>query len=951
MLSASQAFVDAVTASVNTPIAKVVVDFGDGAGPVDITDDVSGVTPDRSLVTNIPGQARLTEGFASAAATITLGYGTAAEPASHAYSPYVKSYTLGGDVTVDVGYDLAGGPEYVRVFTGTLQSVETPSMGRVTLEALDARASMADMYLPTLDNMTASGREDYGLDGHYVMGYLLDTLGYRLVPPPRAGVIARVPLTGSTFPIVGGVLAQNNPEHIAGPFGEAMRPRAALTFREVFTPLSLVHPDAVDLEGWFETGGALDVDLMAVGNPDPATFEEDRIEIEVYTDGRLVGWVKRWDTATAAWAQQGFYLTTTAGVIGAGWHYIAARFIPHSDGTYRWWARVYGPTVDETNFADGDNASEGGDHADTTYFYCGHDPALGSTVTPGMSAFMIHQVSGVPDTEPTWWNHLFQPTPRVDPSVLRLDIGVEAGKLDGWRVCQDLAEAELGIFGFDEKGEPFFRNLHWPHGSTQVIKTIDAADASTITPELNRSNVYGAVSAVAKHFRQEGETDQYFWEAQQKYRLDGDLEINADAGRPIFAVDTSITRLAVNDADAATDGTAYRANTEADGSGTDVAAAFTFDTHATGTIIKSTTNPGGSTGVGYLVGTSGEPALWITGLGVEKSGSTKEVAGSGTPELALATNEWRHDAYNLRPVLLRLLDDLSTPRAVITGLRVWPDPRLQLTDRVNVVDTAGLGLDGEFHVTATTLTFSADGLTQSLELREATPLFHPSDVSGLVAHFDAADPFGDATLPAGGAALDSWTNLVDGTAVTQATAANQPTWHDDRTLTGRPAVRFDAGAVYLSGSFSLPNDKTIIAVGQCLGLGAGGGDYVIGELAGANKWAVNQANTAASAPKVGLWSGVGAYADYLLQGAGFVAVTAYAEGDIGQVRVNGKFGALQSGQNTESSDELFIGPNNTTHWGNMELTSLFIWDRVLTGDELQRVEQWAGHTYGISIGK
>lgn len=944
MLDSSATYEDAVGSSVNLPIAKVVVDFG--AGPVDVTTDVVKVQSDRALETNIPEQARLTEGFASAAATITLGEGTPGEPASHKYSPYVKNYTLGEPVTVDVGFTTSAGDELLRIFTGTLESVEVSSMGQVILEALDNRASMRSLYLPVLDNTTETGEKRHGLDGHHLMGRLVRPLGYNVTPPSRAGVRLNVPFTGSNHAI------ENEPtpqvayaEHVRGPYGEALRPSSAP--RWAADPvISLVHPYAVDMEGWFNTGGMTSLDLMAVGYHDPTVVNEDRIEIEIYSDGRLAGWVKRWDSGTGTRTDEGFYLSN--GAIGAGWHYIAARFIPHSDGTYRWWARVYGHAIDETNFADGNNPSEGGAVSTTGSMYFGHSPQLGSAKMPSMSACLIHAISDVTDSEPTWWNHKFAPNVDLDPSLLRLDAVAEAGTVDGWEVCQDLAGAELGVFGFDESGEPFFKNIHWPYEQTTPVKTVTATDASTIQAELSTSNVYDKITVTGRRFTKEN-ADRYYWTAQDKYRLDGNLVINADAGRPIAVTDTGEKQLTTNTADARQDGTAYRANTEKDGSGTDVAVNLTFEPNATGTVVKCADNPGGSTGVGYLVGTSGAPALWIYGHGFESTGRITETVGSGRRELTLASTDWRQDPDNLRPALLRLHSDLSTPHAVITDLDVWPDPRLQLTDLVTVQDTTGLGLNANFHITATSLTFSAGELRQTIELRAALGLFEPSDISGLTAHFDARDPFGNGSPPPDGTAISMWTNLVDGTTITQSTSSKQPIWRANQTLAGHPAIQFDGVDDTLGGSASVDGTKTIVAAYQTSRTPTSYGDFV-----GGGTWTLNFQGPDDPTPVINYWSGAPDSAtDYFPRGPGFIVVTVQQIVDESTIWVNGRFQRFQAGHNnTGATTDLAVGSNVAdTNFAGVDAAAVFIWNRALADDERQQVEQWIGHTYGISIGK
>lgn len=80
----------------------------------------------------------------------------------------------------------------------------------------------------------------------------------------------------------------------------------------------------------------------------------------------------------------------------------------------------------------------------------------------------------------------------------------------------------------------------------------------------------------------------------------------------------------------------------------------------------------------------------------------------------------------------------------------------------------------------------------------------PLIVPGLITWLDAADPLGDKTLPANGAAISSWKDKSgQGNTVTQGTGAAQPTFVTS-ALAGLPTVRFN-GSKWLSKTSGFPD--------------------------------------------------------------------------------------------------------------------------------------------------
>jgi len=146
MITVSQDFKDAAQASYNKPIARIGVDWGDGW--VDETPYLISFTLTRSIFSMVGGD--ISPSGTIDGGTIVLNN------FNNRYSPYAT----GGDESirsrfdprtssgragmygkmfyVDVGFDLDGGPEWVRLFTGFIYShTNSAARGTTTLEVRD----------------------------------------------------------------------------------------------------------------------------------------------------------------------------------------------------------------------------------------------------------------------------------------------------------------------------------------------------------------------------------------------------------------------------------------------------------------------------------------------------------------------------------------------------------------------------------------------------------------------------------------------------------------------------------------------------------------------------------------------------------------------------------------------------------------------------------------------
>jgi hypothetical protein len=185
----------------------------------------------------------------------------------------------------------------------------------------------------------------------------------------------------------------------------------------------------------------------------------------------------------------------------------------------------------------------------------------------------------------------------------------------------------------------------------------------------------------------------------------------------------------------------YNASTRKDGAGSAVTnLSFSFASTGAGGTQVTIANPNAF--VVYLVGnsgvagvTQGVPSFILNGQFIRfdqqaVNTRTQQEASDATSItdydeellLELPPNPFLQDLDTVGTLTTDLVTQLADPPPVLTG-EVVGDPRLQLADRVTVVEQAGLGLSGQdAHIAGAKLTATGGeqgGLTLALELRGA----------------------------------------------------------------------------------------------------------------------------------------------------------------------------------------------------------------------------------------
>lgn len=297
---------------------------------------------------------------------------------------------------------------------------------------------------------------------------------------------------------------------------------------------------------------------------------------------------------------------------------------------------------------------------------------------------------------------------------------------DPWQILQEIAAAELGVVLFDENDNLLFYNRNRMSGGAAVATlTTDSSTFANLKAAAASESVDGIANYVtvpASPLRLDPPGTQ-IWALADASGVPAKSSITfpTDFDAPFLAVST-IT---------------YAACTTADGLGTNITNlvctfAGTPASNATGLLtvlnpnafdvflVYTTAVPG--TGVGNPALTLGGQLLREPATGGYTAIQTDPRSQSfyGVQTLDVSSNQWRQSAAAANDLATYLVNALKDPHPVLGGVEIVGDPRLQLTDRVRVVERDGLQLDQDFWLTGITTRFSAgDGLAQTVTLRAA----------------------------------------------------------------------------------------------------------------------------------------------------------------------------------------------------------------------------------------
>lgn len=577
----------------------------------------------------------------------------------------------------------------IRRFTGTISRLETSgAAGTATLTALvtmpTAQVNLPAILADTQLSYTAGGQVfpvRPGLNGTWLIDYLLRQAGIYASPPARPQAILSATMHGSTAAEVGTVQsAQGGDSSTAVDFtfpGLFAGCAAGQSDTVWNTPASINSTaDRVVLLEWWQY-----VDLVSTGRSGyrhgtasiiynrvaGATPTVDRVDCYVGSRGNCYADASYNNGQTTGQA-------TGPAITATGWHYIAVVLTIHQGGGLiqaRFTVDQLTGTVVNIPTVTLIDAARPIDQVEM------------SNNLP-VEAFQVADMSGVPVGYNSYWGgggaypdaslNTLQATPVITSP--------DGGTLDAWTVIQDLAAAEYGTALVDETGHFHFRNRTFFDGNPLTVLTLaddkslmdvgtqESADGrfDTITTPVTNYTVaaLGTVAALQdKRSVRNGQTLKMF------LPYTGGIAVNVKLAAVGF-------------------------NTGRNGGGDSPIAAppdvtvTPFSQEAFVTIVNRT-------GISYwIVDNSGNPLLTITGQPVTSNqdqtitSATATVNPQAPAVYTPTTSDWQQDSSTIQTLNDDLLAMLSKENVVLDNTQIIADPRLQLGDPVLLKDNTAL---------------------------------------------------------------------------------------------------------------------------------------------------------------------------------------------------------------------------------------------------------------------
>lgn len=713
MQTVSATLAAAIAALVRYPRSRVLADWardGNYTGNYDVLTPVVGsVSVERSITTDLPDAARQTAGAAAAQATIRLA-GTFPDGtrAARALSPYsgVITNRMVAPLTVEMGLRTTAGREYAPLFTGTVRSVAVDSESHtVTLTGLDRRDSIrTPVVLPNVTAYDPLNNLHSGLNAQFLIDWILRKNAVYATPPIRVSAAFSATLHGSLFPEIGTFFSSGNdqpPSFMTVRRGLGLKQSGSVqkVWRtdQVATTLNLNQGNGitVELDGLYIASGiAATFSVLQLTSSGSANTD---VRISVTTIGGVQVQVNRGGSL------QG---TTLGSFPFSQVNNLMVSIKATTSGADV--TVVINGTTSTGSIAVGTPTG----NADINQVVI---PATGGTVD---GRYEHIQVSSEGASTAPAHNNGFVPQATFEASLNELTGTPKVTGGDPWQLLQDIARAELGVLLFDELGVLRFYNRSHMTGGAAVL-TI-----SSLT-NLNASQSSEDIDGIRNHARVRARpvtpdrVDNSIWLVQEVLAIGPSAAIDIPVEFP-GPVMTSPT-------------VGYAASKSPDGEGGDVTN-LTTSLNVNGSLgILTVTNPNAGFGV-YLVhnltsGTvadRGRPALTITGRCIRETTAGGYVAEAyDTASIAVYDDQvidlddtvWGQSMTFANDLASALVTRLKDPHPVLEGVQIVGDPRLQLADRVTVLEPDGLGVAGDFWVLGITTTLERSGLGQSVTLR------------------------------------------------------------------------------------------------------------------------------------------------------------------------------------------------------------------------------------------
>jgi hypothetical protein len=328
----------------------------------------------------------------------------------------------------------------------------------------------------------------------------------------------------------------------------------------------------------------------------------------------------------------------------------------------------------------------------------------------------------------TWYDTgTFVPTASLDPGINQWISIPEVRDQEAWQVLKEVVESEYGVIGFDESGNAYFRNRNTLRNSGLTIEKTITDQTTLVDLSLStRSESIRNVITLPVQPRWQG-TVETVWDIKD---LDEEWFLTSGAHGFTVDIDEPMQILGVinlfNYSTGVWDGEDLVGGFVAINTVTNTEVAATVSCwqqyYNPYQIVFYITNP--VTDPIKFRTTTGNPALRVPGYPVKTSDTLtttfrrqSSINLYGERTLSLPTNPWAQDSRYTQDVALSLMKDLKRPVPTIERIPVVGDPRLQMTDTVQIEDVNGMGGPILAGVAGITRTFSGGKLTDSLTPR------------------------------------------------------------------------------------------------------------------------------------------------------------------------------------------------------------------------------------------
>ena len=743
MQTASSSLGDAIEASARQPQISVAADWdrdGDTADSLeDLTDLVTEVTIRRSITSDLPAEANLVSGGAAGQLDVRLEGmtpdGRTVPEVFSGYSGALGTEPLGAPVTAELGMLTDAGTELLGSFRGRVRSVEVDQQG-ASINALDGSESMRTAVTLPVFEANPAGADKPGLTLGFPLNEALRLNGYQSQPPARSSVVFHASLHGSLSPYVGTLLgvygpgqaySVNTPPIFAGVgSGEGMllADGSGRGFTAQFATGAGTTPATVGGVAFLEL---FEVSVSANGISDTV----EALAVVWGTDlvapsGYVALGIRRNGQVAFRGSKDG--VTADIGLSAAGvaptdgTPFYAAMHVTNTSGGWSVRIRIDGTTIPLTVAATGGAA--------LTRAY---DVAV--LYTP--SAEHRSVVRGVQfTTEPYaagMWSDGFVPTVVLDPTLTELQVMPAVESAAPWPLLQEIASADGGVLLMDETGGVRYKNRRTIGGAASVA-VIDSERALIDLGSTRSVDVVRNIVSVSASGYDADRDLTLIWSASEVLRVPGGgtLSLSIETDGPILAVDAVFAYYSLG-TQVDPYGSGYRASQNSDGTGGDASnLSIGFTAGYPQRLVLNIGNPN-SYDV-YLVENSlasttrGQPMLQIAGrLARPRQSEYRAIAADpasiatyGEQAIDVPATVWRQSNVSARELADDLLARLKEPHPVVSDIPVIADPRLQLGDRVTVIDRERLVLARDCIIVGIELAASwTSGLTQRLTLRDA----------------------------------------------------------------------------------------------------------------------------------------------------------------------------------------------------------------------------------------